>query len=104
MTNDKLSITNHLWFIRVFNVVFFIFTIFKPSFAAFIFFLSVFCLEFLSEHEVEIRSAAAPAGAVEHFVEAIGPVDTHQSHHRQEDAHTYTGRALEVEGIELLDR
>ena len=38
-----------------------------------------------------------------YIVETIGPVDTHQSYHRQEDTYTQTGRALHVEGIELLD-
>ena len=36
-----------------------------------------------------------------HFVETISPVDTHQAHHRKEDAHTQTGTALHVERIEL---
>ena len=36
------------------------------------------------------------------LVETVGPVDTHQTHHRQEDAHTDTCRALDVEGVEVL--
>ena len=36
------------------------------------------------------------------FVEAVGPVDTHQADHRQEDAHADACRAFHVEGIEFL--
>ena len=43
-------------------------------------------LEFLTEHEVEV---AATLGA-KHLVEAIAPVDTHHTQHRNEDAHNHT--------------
>ena len=49
-----------------------------------IFFMSFCCLEFLSEDEVELSSTLLS----EHFVEAVGIVDTHQTHHREEDAYS----------------
>ena len=42
-------------------------------------------LEFLAEYEVEV---AATTIAI-HFVETVGPVDTHHTNHRQE--YTQTG-------------
>ena len=55
-------------------------------------------LELLTEDEVEV---AATLGT-EYLVETIGPVDTHQAHHRQVDAYTKASTALHVERIELL--
>ena len=37
-----------------------------------------------------------------HGIETVGPVDTQQSHHGQEDTYAEPGRTLHVEGIELL--
>ncbi len=34
-------------------------------------------------------------------IEAVGPVDTHQTHHGKIDAHAETGTAFHVEGIEF---
>ena len=36
------------------------------------------------------------------IVETIGPVDTHQTHHGEEDTYAETGRALHLEGVEVL--
>ena len=49
-------------------------------------------LELLSEDEVEIAATTrARTGLVGvDIVESIGPVDTHQSHHGEEDADTET--------------
>lgn len=58
-------------------------------------------LEFLSDDEVELRSACLLS--VDVFLEAIGPVDTHESDHGQQNAYADTGRAPHVEGVELLD-
>ena len=49
-------------------------------------------LELLSQHEVELRAALAVVHVV--LVEAVAPVDTHESHHRQVDAHTTSLIAL----------
>ena len=57
-------------------------------------------LELLSEDEVELASTLLLSKEV--LVETVGPIDTHQSYHRQEDANTDTCRALHVEGVELL--
>ena len=44
-------------------------------------------LEFLSEDEVEVAAALSPdVGTLKDLVEAVGPVNTHESDHRQEDA------------------
>ena len=59
-------------------------------------------LEFLSENKVELTTTLLVSAATIHFVEAISPVNTHQTNHRQEDANTQTSRTLHVEGIELL--
>ena len=48
-------------------------------------------LEFLSEYEVEARTAL---GTV-YIVKAVGPVDTHESHHRQIDAQTGASRTFQ---------
>ena len=61
--------------------------------------------ELLSENEVELASATLHgailiAGA--DLVETVGPVNTHQTHHRQEDTDTDTCGTLHVEGIEVL--
>ena len=56
-------------------------------------------LELLSEDEVEL--AAALGRVAVGAVETVSPVDTHQTNHRQEDAHTETCRALDVEGVEV---
>lgn len=56
--------------------------------------------ELLSEDEVELRTSAI-AGLV--FVEAPAPVDTEQAEHRQIDADTDTGRAFQIEWVELLE-
>ncbi len=56
-------------------------------------------LEFLSEDKVEL----AAAFLAEHLVETVGPVDTHHADHRQIDADTGTGAALEVKRCEALD-
>ena len=63
--------------------------------------LTVFsmCLEFLSEDEVEVRSAL---GSVD-LVETVGPVDTHHADHREVDADTDSGASLEFEGREVFD-
>ena len=58
-------------------------------------------LELLSEDEVEL--AATVALTAKDFVETVSPVDTQQAHHRQHDAHTYTGRTFHVEWVELLN-
>ena len=60
---------------------------------------SLNCLELLSENEVELT--ATLGGACIGTVETVSPVDTHQTDHRQEDAHADTCRALDVEGIEV---
>ena len=46
---------------------------------------------------MELRSALRS----EYLVEAVSPVDTHHTHHREEDAQTYAGRALHIERVEL---
>ena len=38
-----------------------------------------------------------------YLVETVGPVDTHQTNHRQEDAHTHTGRPLQREGVKVFE-
>ena len=58
-------------------------------------------LEFLSQDEVEL--AAAIFLGAEYLVEAVGPVNTHHTNHRQEDADTDTGRTFQFERIELAD-
>ena len=58
-----------------------------------------FFLEFLTEDEVEVRAAF---GSVD-LVETVSPVDTHHADHREIDADTGTGAALELEGREVLD-
>ncbi len=62
---------------------------------------NVSILELLSEDEVEL--AAAIAAIAEDGVETIGPVNTEQAHHGQEDADTDAGGTLHVEGVEVLD-
>ena len=57
-----------------------------------------FGLELLSEDKVELTAALA---AVVVLVEAVSPVDTHQTDHRQIDTYTDTCRALHLERIEL---
>ena len=37
------------------------------------------------------------------IVEAVAPVNTEQTDHRQEDTHAYAGAALDLERIEVLD-
>ena len=56
-------------------------------------------LEFLSQHEVEIAATLL----TEDLVEAITPVNAHHTNHGQEDAGTHACRALDVEGVEVLD-
>ena len=56
------------------------------------------CLELLSEYEVEVAAATCS----EHLVEAVCPVESHQTYHREEDAYADAGRALHVEGVELV--
>ena len=56
-------------------------------------------LEFLTEYEVEVRAALLSI----YFVETVGPVDTHHTYHREEDAHTHACRTLDVEWLEFLD-
>ncbi len=61
-------------------------------------------LEFLSEHKVEV-TATALLGTILvgiDIVETIGPIDTHQADHRQEQTYTDTGRTLHLEGVEVL--
>ena len=58
-------------------------------------------LELLSQDEVEL--AAAVACGAEDLVEAVSPVDTHHTDHRQEDSDTHSCRAFQVEGVELLE-
>lgn len=48
-----------------------------------------FLLEFLSDNKVELASAIL--GRTVDLVEAISPVDTHHTNHREEDADTDTG-------------
>ena len=55
-------------------------------------------LEFLSQNEVELTAAFG----AKHFVEAVSPVDTHQTYHRKEDANTQSGTAFDLEGVEFL--
>ena len=38
----------------------------------------------------------------EHFVEAVGPVDTHHSDHGEEDTDAGTGASLEIERREVF--
>ena len=38
-----------------------------------------------------------------YLVETVGPVDTHHTHHGEEDADTHAGRTLDVEWLEVLD-
>ena len=57
------------------------------------------CLEFLSEHEVEV---AATLSAV-NLIEAVAPVNTHHTNHWQIDTGSNTCRALQVEWIELTN-
>ena len=57
-------------------------------------------LKFLTENEMEVASAFVTL----HTVEAVGPVDTHHTHHRQINAHTQAGATFEAEGVELADR
>ena len=58
----------------------------------------------MSEDEVEITATflLRTAGIGIDIVEAVGPVDTHQTHHREIDTDTQSGRALHLEGIEIL--
>ena len=56
-------------------------------------------LKFLTQDEVEVASTAFAL----YLVETVGPVDTHQTNHRQEDAHTHTGRTFQLEGVEILE-
>ena len=57
-------------------------------------------IKFLSYDEVYVRAAVALRS--EHLVETVCPVETHEAYHREEHAHTYSGRAFHVEGVELL--
>ena len=50
----------------------------------------------MSDNEVEL--AATVLGGTVNLVETIGPVDTHHTNHRQEDADTHTRRTLQLEG------
>ena len=56
-------------------------------------------LEFLTEDEVEVRTALLAI----HLVETVCPVDTHHADHREEDADTDTCRTLDVKRLEFLD-
>jgi hypothetical protein len=55
-------------------------------------------LELLTQDEVELASALCSVN----LVESVSPVDTHHTNHWQEDAHTYAGRTLHVEWVELV--
>ena len=51
---------------------------------------------------MELTSSLAAGGtSLIDLVETVGPVDTHQSDHRQVNADTEAGRAFHVEGIEV---
>ena len=58
------------------------------------------CLKFLSDDKVEIASASLRAAVW--AVETVGPVDTHQPDHREEDADADAGRPFQVERIEVF--
>jgi hypothetical protein len=58
--------------------------------------------ELLSNDEVELASAVGPASPDR--VETVGPVDTHQSNHGEEDTCTHAGRTLQIERIDLFQR
>ena len=61
-------------------------------------------LELLAQYEVEVATTAhLLSRSFIHLVEAVGPVDTHQTNHGEEDANTKACRALHLEGVELLD-
>ena len=51
----------------------------------------------MSQNEVELT---ATLGAI-HLVEAVSPVDTHKSHHGEEDTNTQASTAFDLQGIEL---
>ena len=46
--------------------------------------------------------AAAVLLGTEYLVETVGPVDTHHTNHRQEDADTDTGRTFQIKRVELV--
>lgn len=46
--------------------------------------------------------AASVGLAAKDFVKAVGPVNTQESHHREEDADTGTSGTFHVKGIEVL--
>ena len=59
-------------------------------------------LEFLTQDEVELTSTLLILATVPYLVETVSPVNTHQTHHWQEDTYTDTGTALHAEWVEVL--
>ena len=57
-------------------------------------------LELLSQNKVEVRAAKSSCLV---FVEAPSPVNTKQTKHRQEYAHTNSCRPFQFEWVELLE-
>ena len=49
---------------------------------------------------MEVGAALFAVGAVE----TVGPVDTHHTHHGEEDADAGAGRAFHLEWVEIFDR
>ena len=58
-------------------------------------------LEFLSYNEVELWTTGF--NTIDIFLETISPVNTHQTDHGQQNAHTDTRRTLHIEGIKTFD-
>ena len=54
-----------------------------------------------TDGEVELAMVAA-RGAVD-VVEAVTPVEAKQTKHRQEDAHTETGRSFHIKRVEIVE-
>lgn len=57
-------------------------------------------LKFLSNDEVELRTAGLDA--VDVLLETVGPVNTHQTDYREQDAHTETAERFMSKGLNLL--
>ena len=53
--------------------------------------------------EIAATSLLSTAGVGIDIVETVGPVDTHQTNHREEDTYAETCRTLHLEGVEVSD-
>ena len=51
---------------------------------------------------MELTATLAVRSVVIDLIETIGPIETHQTYHREEDAHTDTCRTLHIKRVEVL--